>query len=246
MPPVQRYVSNELSHFCGRGKGSLDAQFETLLQILRSGRIRYPLPGVSEDIPAIGLVSNPNVRVTGHGMFEGHPICFCDIPIEDLSIHTTKYGRCGLSFPKAFLLPQGVNPVFYVAKDAVAVRDELRGDRFDEGFVYYQNLHKRLQDAIHGGRENEGTIRPETIDPDRLEELKLHTFLSFEVFSLLKFFDASRSDTDPENFYMEREWRTLQTVKFALDDVSRVFLPAEYARDLRSQVPDYHGQVTFV
>lgn len=71
-------------------------------------------------------------------------------------------------------------------------------------------------------------------------------FLLHEIFSYLKFFDESRSDDDPENFYMEREWRVTRNVAFSLDDVYRVFLPAGYARRFREDVPAYSGQVTFV
>jgi hypothetical protein len=35
-------------------------------------------------------------------------------------------------------------------------------------------------------------------------------------------------------------------VKFGLDDAYRVFLPQEYVRRLRDDVPEFAGQLTFV
>ena len=64
--------------------------------------------------------------------------------------------------------------------------------------------------------------------------------------SYVKAFDARRSDEDPENFYMEREWRMLGNLNFALGDVYRVLLPEDYAPHLRADIPEYVGQVIYV
>jgi hypothetical protein len=44
---------------------------------------------------------------------------------------------------------------------------------------------------------------------------------------------------------MEREWRVLGHVYFALGDVRRVFLPEEFAKRFRADLPEYTGQLTF-
>ena len=44
---------------------------------------------------------------------------------------------------------------------------------------------------------------------------------------------------------MEREWRRYGDLDFTLDDVCRVYLPARFAKRLRSDLPEYYGQVTF-
>ena len=74
----------------------------------------------------------------------------------------------------------------------------------------------------------------------------IRNLLAFHIFAFLKPFDASTADTDPENFYMEREWRVFGNVSFAVEDVYRVFLPPEYARRFRDDLPEYAGQLTFV
>lgn len=74
----------------------------------------------------------------------------------------------------------------------------------------------------------------------------LQVFLNVYVFSFLKMFDDTTTDEDPENFYMEREWRVLGDINFELQDVYRVFLPRSYAERFREDLPEYAGQVTFV
>lgn len=66
-----------------------------------------------------------------------------------------------------------------------------------------------------------------------------------EVFSFMKFFDAGKNEEDPDNYYMEREWRKWGNLQFTLEDVSRVILPKDYAARFRKDVPDYIGQITF-
>jgi hypothetical protein len=44
---------------------------------------------------------------------------------------------------------------------------------------------------------------------------------------------------------MEREWRVIGDVKFALEDVHRVFMPERYAERFREDLPNYIGQLTF-
>ena len=65
------------------------------------------------------------------------------------------------------------------------------------------------------------------------------------VFSFIKYFDESTSDEDEANVYMEREWRVIGDVKFALADVHRVFMPERYAERFRADLPNYTGQLTF-
>ncbi len=76
--------------------------------------------------------------------------------------------------------------------------------------------------------------------------MDLQRFLGFQVFSFVKFFDDAKSDEDPENFYMEREWRIIGNLNFSSADVRRVVLPESYARRLREDVPSYVGQITFL
>lgn len=70
-------------------------------------------------------------------------------------------------------------------------------------------------------------------------------FLFVYVLGFIKGFDSTLSDNDPNNFYMEREWRVLGNVQFTLDNIERVILPREYTQRFCQDFPNYIGQVSF-
>jgi Putative abortive phage resistance protein AbiGi, antitoxin len=255
---LQRYVSAELSHFAGRGKPESE-QYDTLVKIVRSGTLLAPggvPPGATEEDgtpipPGIRLEINPGESVAEK--FRGTIVCFCDIPVEDLGIHTEKYSRFGLSFRKDFLVARGASPVFYL--DDRAPVDSLmpslswapaaREEIFDIGLRLTHEVLLELQFGRTGpSGERIEPCATEGHDVSRIRDIQ--SFLGFHVFAFLKPFDASTADTDPANFYMEREWRVLGNVDFAVENVYRVFLPQEYARRFRDDLPEYAGQLTFV
>ncbi len=259
---VQRYVSKELTHFVGRGLME-EEQYSVLVNcILKDGWLRHnpnDSPGPVEILESggVSLSIAPNDPDIPPGeLYRPQVVCFCDIPVTDLEIHMRKYSRFGLSFLKPFLVEKGANPVFYIARNSKALKmfmgleDEPIPERvfpreqlFTHNVGEYNNLFWRLllgDPPLH----NNGLLVqfPE-------EHQKLSTFQSFlnvYVFSFLKYFDDTTTDEDPENFYMEREWRVLGDINFELEDVYRVILPRSYARRLREDLPDYTGQITFV
>ena len=258
MAPAQRYISNEVSHFVGRGIPA-DEQFGLLIRILRDCWLTHP----PHDPNRSGnLTVNTQARLSTNEMYSLEVVCFCDIPVEDLHIHTTKYSTFGLSFSKEFIAARGGAPVFYLphgtrlrrlrslppeqivealetgGPDALFEYD-LLGDLFDRMLPEFHSMMDLFRQMIMDRRTTPGV-------PDehrRLHEL-LH-FLNFRVFSYAKFFNVSLEDDDPENFYMEREWRVVGNVQFQLGDVRRVIVPSAYAVRLRKEVPDFYGQVTF-
>jgi hypothetical protein len=75
--------------------------------------------------------------------------------------------------------------------------------------------------------------------------LALYKFLAYHVFGFIKVFDDAVAEDNPNNFYMEREWRVLGNVRFELNDVYRIILPKSYAGRFREDLPDYQSQVNF-
>lgn len=57
--------------------------------------------------------------------------------------------------------------------------------------------------------------------------------------------DPERSDDDKDNFYMEREWRSLNNIHFEIKDIERIIIPKSFAQIFRNDIPDYLGQLTF-
>jgi hypothetical protein len=241
--PVQRYVSDELTHLTGRGKSDEDA-YGALLSILRSGTLRHSgeaTPhGTFPDNPLGGGVAwSPAADLIAHEMFKADIVCFCDIPVPDLAIHAGKYSRFGLAFPKTFLLAKGAAPVFYVASDAVTSGGGTLAELFDVEVQRFHRFFQVVRDAHAAGANDQGEgIPEEEVDRDIfLLSMRVMAFLNTRVFAFVKFFEALLPPDDQHNYYMEREWRVLGGVSFKLADVSRVLVPAEYARRLPLTYP---------
>jgi hypothetical protein len=314
---VQRYVSRDLSHFVGRALANDDARYELLVEILRSGAL---LPRAGADPEKLGYAVHVDARESLSSGLQVVPeaVCFCDIPVADLQLHTAKYGAFGLAFPKERLVSVGASPVFYVAANSIVGPDipdmgepPLRLEVFDMAVEAYHELMRRLAEEEH--KEFVGAIQENMTRVDRsnalaaeirehiaasrevpealLEELReleaayeearrksltefeelqdlqrrgkspairfyqarpgalasvVASFITTHVLAFVKIFDDALADDDPDNFYMEREWRVLGSVRFQLDDVARVFLPRSYARRIRDDLPEYVGQVDFL
>jgi hypothetical protein len=230
----------------------------------QNGRRVHYGSGFSID-PRQPLSSNLHRQPTG-------AMCFADIPLEDLSLHAAKYSSFALAFRKDFLVSQGANPVFYIARRAVSDRPGQTRTRvpfnisetFSAGPIgppvvarpdglslgdLFDRLAKVLDDAQWKylyPTERRGTFaamrRPTEEDPLR-EAAEL---LEWYIFAFFKFFDHDLADADPENYYMEREWRVLGAVTFSLSDVERVLLPRGFADRFRTTFPEYSGQVSFL
>jgi hypothetical protein len=233
--PTQRYVSHELTHFVGKGL-SENQQYSLLVNdILKAGWLMHPpiddrQPNeVLRGSPLVGGTHTPDVDDTEAVYWQS--ICFCDIPVTDLEIHMTKYSRFGLSFLKPFLVGKGANPVLYVANNSPALPFGLSGTRSGDEVWPRRRVFKGNIELLEDYRDK--------------FPLTLKFFLDLLVFSFIKYFDDSTSDEDEANVYMEREWRVLGDVNFALADVHRVFMPESYAEHFRADLPNYTRQLTF-
>jgi hypothetical protein len=246
MTAKQNYVSNELTHFLGRGiraatpKKTRQGQYELLLKILREGQLscREGSGGAIVIDPFAGFSSNRMIRPDG--------VCFCDIPLSSLAIHMRKYSQFGLAFPRPFLLQQGANPVFYVAGTATVRLWNLAGKRaefhaeqrsthFDKQFAEFYDCLREVKRYVHVRRAD--LMQPDPL-VQRLE--KVEAFLA-SVFGYFKCFDATTTEDDEENYYMEREWRLRMNLKFEITDVRRVILPCAFAKRFKSDVPGFAG-----
>jgi hypothetical protein len=257
----QRYVSNELTHFVGRGLSTQDAQYDLMIRIIRSGWLSFP---PYKQRVERHLVENFDGCFSNNEMYNPGVICFADIPAGDLAIHIRKYSRFGIAFSKAFLIERGANPVFYVALNSNArIQIEENGHRFasEEFRATFPDRHD--MDMIPRARYFDRMIAeyhklfgfleqalPKVSDAALAQQISrcytVDEWLKFHVFSYMKFFDAALPDNDDNNYYMEREWRIVHNLPFQISDILRIIIPAEYARRLRQDLPEYVGQVAFV
>ncbi len=261
MLKIQRYISDELTHFVGKSLSSESDQYNLLVNILNSGWLTHP-PHEHTDRNSGGLALSRHLKISENLMYSPEVICFCDIPLDDIGLHVTKYSHVGLAFRKSFLIEKGVNPVFYISKDS-KVRywpsvDEPnnflkihRSELFDTMIDNYQDLVKELMIYFKDLFYQSAEVIASKVLQDKIRKFQdqlfeLERFLDFHIFSYLKFFDSSKSEDDPENYYMEREWRMIGNLQFDISDVRRIFLPEHYAEHFRRDVPAYYGQLTFV
>jgi hypothetical protein len=251
MPGIQRYVSDELTHFVGRNMADDENRYILFMKILTSGLMTNPNVGSHLEIKLTSKVSE-------NEMFNPKVICFCDISIGDLEIHKQKYGPFGISFLKTYLAQKGANPVFYVAKNSILVApsdslmywwsedralelsssSEASLSKVDRRSAYFDQMTAEYHEIFRSLLKTPGPIGFERIR-------HFQRFLAFNIFSFLKFWDEALREDDPANYYMEREWRIAGNLKFELGDVRRVILPEIYARRFRQDLSEYTGQVTF-
>ena len=230
MQSTQRYVSNELTHFVGRGLEADEERYSLLVQILKSGWLTPgPVPYPQEGQRT--LITTSGAKFSDEGMYDPLVVCFCDIPVADLSIHMEKYKQFGLAFTKEFLVKKEARPVFYMTQAKAKEFDAL-ADRYG-----------RLFSSTNLGR----LVKEEKLTTEEYSLFEqLRVYLDFNVFSLCKPFDERRtSDVDPQNFYMEREWRVHGNVHFDVTDVYRIIIPQEYSAQFRQDMSEYCGQLTY-
>ena len=255
----QRYVSSELAHFVGKGL-SEEQQYQLFVKILNEGWITHPPhnPNISGNLHV--KTASP---ISSNEMYSPEIVCFCDIPIADLCIHIAKYSPFGLSFRKEFIIHQGGCPVFYLPKqsnvhtqkdltqekemhllqenDAEALYENIgKGQYFDRMTQEYHALMRMFQELIMQNSQTPG------VPKEHRRLMELERFISFHIFSYIKFYDHSYADDHDDNYYLEREWRVIGNVKFDLGDIETVFMPKQFYKRFRTDCPAYESQLIFV
>jgi hypothetical protein len=240
---VQRYVSTDLTHFVGAKLKTQRQQYSLLKRILKSGVLKAsPKPTG----PAIHiLIRDTELPLSSNAACLGSVVCFCDIPMCDLTLHMDKYSKFGLAFSKDFLANLGALPVIYIpvrGRPALLPYEDYGRKRVSSqavSFNEFWRLFSRIEQAIP---HLEGS-KPLAQTAKELRQMML--FLECNIISNFKFFDHRLDDTEAEHFYMEREWRVSQNVPFTLDDVQRVIIPAFYSGRFRQDFPNFDGEVVF-
>ena len=259
---MQRYVSKELTHFVGRNlRESItdeeeceDAQYKILLKIIQNGCISYEDHLPRNPSNGLKYCSTRNILIdtrykfSDNAMIVPQMVCFCDIPIGDLSIHIKKYSRFGLSFEKSFLIERGANPVLYVEKNSAIsyIRSYASGNFIipnnSTRSEYFDEIVKLFGDHCYSAAPIKRSRWQEV--PRKTECLDIGQFL-FDLLCYVKFFDSSKPDDDEENYYMEREWRTPYYVSFEIKHICRIIIPSTFSEKFRKDVPEYTGQLMF-
>ena len=228
-------------HFVGRGTSTDEEAYTRLVGILRDGWLlsheARQRGERTEDSTALQM--NPTARLSGNERFLPEMICFADIPEHALGVHVGKYKRFGLALSKAFLAPKGARPVLYVPNKAktqpLAKYDDIQEDWDELADVFPIEVDPRFGGTTRSGEHG-------TPDLGEAPAQRIADWVGHDLLSYVKFYDSSLPDDHPNNYYMEREWRSVRSVQFTSIDVTRVYVAAGYDSRLEADVPDVAGK----
>lgn len=96
-----KYISNELTHWTGRGKTD-DEAIEVLKLILEGTLLRLSK-----------CSTGPKDDKKFENSTSDYMVCFTDVPLNLSNNHCETFGRMGISFKKSSMIRYGANPVFY-------------------------------------------------------------------------------------------------------------------------------------
>jgi hypothetical protein len=252
----QRYISQYLTHFVGRGKKEAE-QYELLKTILKERKLKPSDNGEPVDNPnsiSYGIKQPIGTNVDFNDLFFSMPVCLTDIPLGDLPLHIEQYSPFGMSFKKEYLLQYGVRPINYIPRNG-SIFNNFSGTRetFNPVQMEYTEFFKmfyKLYD-IYGKPDISGNANadaenfiPSYKEINKLTKKVLH-FVLVHLLLYCKYWDYNSKSSPNEDFYLEREWRGLNVIPFELTEVKRIFIPSSCQSQFASDFPDYSGQVIF-
>lgn len=269
---MSNYTSNLLCHFVGRSKKTEDERFELLVTIIKGGRLIANLS--SPDNLQYFFKPGANCENAGEVFSQCDCVCFCDIPNEALTIHTEKYSQFGMGFEKLYVAQRGAHPVMYVPQNFPIVERGDNGEKSksstprmpQEYYPYLLSTTISLLTLLELSAVPEKLLMPQNgfdLKPylSLLDSNVTSAFLSKQfhpmVFSIIqgvasqmayvKLYDATLPDDHLDNYYMEREWRSLQNIEFGLNDIKTIYLPNEsYRERFLHEFPEFLGSFYYL
>lgn len=234
-----QYVSDCLYHFVGnRSPKDDDRNFDVLCKVLESRCVSHAPPDVSGRLRRITV--NWDQILSTEELVVPEVTCYADIPFEALGVHVGKYGRFGLAFGRTYLAYYGARPVSYIPIVPGALIYNNGEPLLHDIEVVYRGFEKHLVKSREGERSRR---RGEVPDSPEGAAADMNSIVEREFLAFLKPFRCDLSAGDPSNFYMEREWRMLGSLKFQQRDVLEVVVSAGFEEELCRRFPDYLGIV---
>lgn len=135
-------------------------------------------------------------------------VCFCDIPLSQISDHITKYGSYAIGIKKTRAIQQGVTPVLYYHKNSIirkAIAEQMN----------------RLLSA-----SNDNIIHEEDTS---LFEAFLQCFFMIKPYEGEQLIDGKKRRI---RFYDEREWRYIPPISLFEENSSDIFLSEKEYNDI--------------
>jgi len=235
------YTSEELFHFVGHTTPNDDENnYKNLGLILKSRCIsHYPHDG---SWGTASYLANFDNSLETEELIVPSITCYADIPSNSLSIHVNKYGKFGLGLPRNLLIQFGARPVTYIPMRS----DDWRSNhgltllRDIEATVKGFNQHIVKKNTVQQSKPRSLGKIPDTTQETItcLESMIYKDFLAF-----IKPFNSELADDDPNNFYMEREWRKYGNMKFEPVNLTKIFVAKGYKERVETDYPEYKNTV---
>jgi hypothetical protein len=191
---LQRFATKVLWHFTGYNKNDEKA-FSVLKKILEERKFK-----VGDFRPEVIMPKSGERRW-------GFPCsCMCDIPFKDLRIHTIRYQKYGIAFDKNKAITEGhFNPVLYIHKDHILfkhVEEKLLG-KIDELTQTTGEYGKKLYEYL----------------------IILGTYIKrSDLTAPVSSGNRELDDSQDNNFYYEREWRSIYPWEFKNEDIEAIMI----------------------
>jgi len=241
-----RYTSDILYHFVGRNHPTdHDQNCHDLHTILSEGCVSYRPHTDPEGWGKTGYVINWEKSLFSQDLIVPTVTCYAEIPFDDLGIHTKKYGQFGIGFEKRAVIYYGARPVMYVP-----FTPEDRFQPSPYGMHLIEDLEQtfksfaQAKDQICEGKSipKVRTLKTPAGSPEEAIS-RMCSMFGKDFLAFVKVFDCTLANDDPTNYYMEREWRKYQYLKFKPDQVSEVIVAHGFGERVIKEFPVYAKKV---
>lgn len=240
------YTSEILYHFVGR-TNPLDHEqnYSILHKVLTAGCVSYPPHSDTNGVGELGFILDLDKSFFTQDLIVPTVTCYCEIPYKQLGIHVTKYGLFGLGFDKRFLIRHGARPVFYMPysqhdRMGLSIHGKNLILDVERVFKSFGQLEERVSEGKFDTTRYLNT--PAVSTKQAIEDM--YSMFAKDFLAFVKPFDCSLSDDHPENYYMEREWRKYQYLRFEPDYVHTVIVAPKFGDRARLDFPMYAEKIT--
>lgn len=235
-----RYTSDNLAHFVGLAHPlNHEANYGTLLKILRSGWVTHPPHDAGWGLTQFRR--DLTQSLANERLIDPNVTCYADIPEDHLGIHLSKYGLFGLSFPRSLLVRYGARPVMYFPLSATDSASPYGRSALKDIEAVYRAFVKLVVDRT------DGQLGPRLVGSEPEDQaqatLEVAKTLEREFLAFLKPFNADLAIETFDNFYLEREWRKYGNMEASSSTVSVVYIAEPFIERFKVDAREFVDRV---
>ncbi|WP_178123542.1 abortive infection system antitoxin AbiGi family protein [Pseudomonas sp. JG-B] len=234
------YTSDALYHFVGRGSlGDDEKTFRILLNVLEGRCVSHPPHQVGWGVESLTI--SPEFSIIGDKLVAPNIVCFCDIPLQSMEIHHSKYGRFGVGIDRSYLAQHGCRPVMYFPYAPSDWGKAYGRCLIEDIEATYRALYRVAdEEDVEEYSRSMGEV-PEHALMSCIEGAFSKDFLAF-----VKAYDYTLPKEHADCFYMEREWRRIGNVMFTEESLRKVVVPLVFRDRLLDRMPWLESKIVLL